>query len=224
MSDSLARIIGFAVLLVLLTVAGGHNAGSITLQLTLSFNGESVLRFLGLTKSILLVLSCCAAAQEHSTVDIFGGYQFTQVALGHDIHGFNLNGWNASLSGYFSKYLGVSSDFSGNYGSPFGVSTKTYTYLIGPIVRFPNRSKMTPFGHVLLGGAHLNLSSLGIGGSDNSFSWAMGGGVDVYENSRFSVRLGQADWLRTQFADSTRSNFRYSGGVVFKFSKANQAQ
>lgn len=181
------------------------------------FLEESVLRFPALTTSILLVLSCFTAAQNDSKVNIFGGYQFTHVALGHDINGFNLNGWNAALSGYVSRYLGVSADVSGNYGSPFGVSNKTYTYLIGPVVRFPNRSKMTPFGHVLFGGAHLNVSSLGIGGSDNSFSWAMGGGVDVYQNSRFSIRLAQADWLRTQFADSTQSNFRCSGGVVLKF-------
>jgi Outer membrane protein beta-barrel domain len=181
------------------------------------FPEESVLRFPALTTSILLVLSCSTPAQDNSKVNIFGGYQFTHVALGHDINGFNLNGWNASLSGYLSRYFGVSADFSGNYGSPFGVSNKTYTYLIGPVARFSNRSKMTPFGHVLFGGAHLNASSLGIGGSDNAFSWAIGGGVDVYENSRFSVRLAQADWLRTQFADSTQSNFRCSGGVVLKF-------
>jgi hypothetical protein len=111
---------------------------------------------------MLLVLSCFTAAQESPKIHIFSGCQFTHVALGHDINGFNLNGWNASLSGYVSKYFGASADFSGTYGSPFGVSNKTYTYLIGPVARFPNRSKMTPFGHVLFGGAHLNVSSLGI--------------------------------------------------------------
>jgi len=184
------------------------------------FLEESVLRFPALTTSIILVFSCFTAAQENPKVQIFGGYQFTHVAL--DINGFNLNGWNASSSGYVSKYLGVSADFSGSYGSSLGVSNKTYTYLIGPVVRLPNRSKMTPFGHVLFGGAYLNVSSLSIGGSDNSFSWAMGGGVDVYENSRVSVRLAQVDWLRTQFADSTQSNFRCSGGVVLTFGRANR--
>ncbi len=176
-----------------------------------------MLRFLGLITSILLVLTCFTAAQDHSKVDIFGGYQFTHVALGHDLNGFNSNGWNASVSGYFNKYLGISADFSGVYGSPFGVSTEVYPYLFGPIVRFPNGSKVTPFGHVLFGGAHFNASALGLSSSDNSFSWAMGGGVDVNVYSRFAVRVAQADWLRTQFGDSTQSNFRYSAGVVFKF-------
>ena len=180
--------------------------------------GGSVVRILSLVLSILLVLSCFAVAQEdNSKADIFVGYQYTHVALGHDINGFNLNGWNASVSGYFNKYLGISTDLSGGYGSPFGVSTRTYTYLFGPIVRFPNSTNMIPFGHVLFGGAHLGADGFNLSGSDNSFSWAMGGGVDVKVSPRFAVRLAQADWLRTQFADSTQSNFRYSGGLVLKF-------
>jgi opacity protein-like surface antigen len=205
--------------LVVLTAARGHEACNIHLSLA----GESMARFQGLLTSIVLVLSCFAAAQDHfapdhSKVDIFGGYQFTHVALGHDSDGFNLNGWNASVSGYFNKYLGISADFSGGrYDSPFGINSKVYPYLVGPTARFPKHTKMTPFAHVLFGGAHLNASSLGLSGSDNSFAWAMGGGVDVYVSSRFSVRLAEADWLRTQFADSTQSNFRCSGGVVIKF-------
>jgi hypothetical protein len=167
-----ARIIGFTISLVVLPVTGGQNADSSTLQPTLSFNGESVLRFLGLITSILLVLSCFTAAQDYSKVDMFGGYQFTHVALGHDIHGFKLNCWNASLGGYFIEYLGVSSDSSGNYGSPFGQDLLVSNW--ADCAR-PNCSKMTPLGHVLFGGAYLNLSTLGIGGSDNSLAWAMGG-------------------------------------------------
>ena len=172
--------------------------------------GESVARFLGLLTSIVLVLSCFAAGQDHfaphqTKADIFGGYQFTHVALGYSFNSFNLN-------------LGVSADFSGgSYGGPSGVNGKVYPYLFGPTARFPKHTKMTPFGHVLFGVAHLKASSLSLSGSDNSFSWAMGGGLDVYVSPRFSVRLAEADWVRTQFADSTQSNFRCSGGVVIKF-------
>jgi len=177
-----------------------------------------VLRFLGLLTSILLVLCCLTVAQDNSKADIFGGYQFTHLALGHDVTGHvNLNGWNASLSGYFNRYLGISVDFSGVYGSPFEVSTKIYPYLAGPIVRFPVSAKLTPFAHLLFGGAHINASAQGLGGSDNSFAWALGGGLDVNVSRRFDVRLAQVDWLRTQFVDSTQSNVRCSGGIVFKF-------
>ena len=184
---------------------------------------ETVLRFLGLVTSILLVLSCFTAAQDHSTVDLFAGYQYTHVALGHNLNGFNLNGWNVSASAFFNKHIGISADFSGNYGSPrisalsTNVSAQNYTYLFGPIVRVPNSSKIEPYFHVLFGGAHINANGFGLSGSDNSFAWAMGGGLDANLNSRFAVRLGQFDWLRTQFADSTQSNFRYSAGVVIRF-------
>jgi opacity protein-like surface antigen len=205
--------------LVVLTDARGYEACNIYLN----FMGESVARFLGLLTSIVLVLSCFAAPQDrfapdHSKVEIFGGYQFTHVALGPDFNGFNLNGWNASVSQYFNKYVGVSADFSGgSYGGPSGVNSKVYPYLFGPTARFPKHTKMTPFGHILFGVAHLKASNLGLSGSDNSFSWAMGGGLDVYVSPRVSVRLVEADWLRSQFADSTQSNFRCSGGVVLKF-------
>jgi len=183
-----------------------------------------MLRFLSLVTYILLVLTCfCAAQEEHSTVNLFAGYQYTHVALGHNFNGFNLNGWNVSGSGFFNKYLGVSADFSGSYGSPqihvlnTHVSAQTYTYLVGPIVRFPVGSKITPFGHLLFGGAHMNANSFGLSGSDNSFSWAIGGGVDANVHPNIAIRLAQVDWLRTQFVDSTQSNFRYSAGVVFKY-------
>jgi opacity protein-like surface antigen len=184
---------------------------------------ETVSRFLSLVTSILLVLSCLSAAQDHSTVDLFAGYQYTHVALGHNINGFNLNGWNVSATAFFTKYVGVSGDFSGNYGSPrisalsTSVSAQSYTYLFGPIVRVPNSSKITPYFHALFGGAHINANGFGLSGSDNAFSWALGGGVDAEVHPHIAIRLAQADWLRTQFADSTQSNFRYSVGLVFKY-------
>lgn len=129
----------------------------------------------------------------------------------------NLNGWNASVSGYFTKYLGISGDFSGAYGTPFGVSTKLHTFMFGPIVHFPNSSKITPFAHALFGGAHLNASAFELSGAQTKFAWAAGGGLDANLNSRFAVRLAQVDFLQTRFVDLTQNNFRYSAGIVIKF-------
>jgi opacity protein-like surface antigen len=174
-----------------------------------------MLRFLGLVTSILLALSCLAVAQENTKVEIFGGYQYTRINTGvSGAPSFNFNGWNASLSGYFTKYLGISGDFSGAYASPFGTSVKVHTFMFGPIVHFPNSSKITPFAHALFGGAHGDISELG---AETKFAWAAGGGLDVNVNNRFSVRLAQADFLQTRFATLTQNNFRYSAGIVFKF-------
>jgi opacity protein-like surface antigen len=176
-----------------------------------------MVRFLGLVTSVLLVLTCLTVAQENPKAEIFGGYQYTHVSPGQGFPGDNLNGWNASVSGYFNKYLGISADFSGIYGNVAGVSTHVYPYLFGPIVRFPNSSKITPFAHALFGAAHSRFSDLGLSTTDNSFAMAFGGGLDANINSRFAVRLAQADYLHTQLFDSTQHNFRYSAGIVIKF-------
>ena len=50
---------------------------------------------------------------------------------------------------------------------------------------------------------------------------ALGGGVDARINNRFSVRLGQLEYLMTRFdegsAGSNQSNLRFSTGVVIHF-------
>ncbi|MBZ5705881.1 MAG: porin family protein [Acidobacteriia bacterium] len=174
-------------------------------------------RFLGLVISLLLVFSLIAVGQDNPKAEIFGGYQYTRVNPGHGVDSLNLNGWNASVSGYFTKYLGISGDFSGAYGTPFGVSTKLHTFMFGPIVHFPNSSKITPFAHALFGGAHLNASAFELSGAQTKFAWAAGGGLDANLNSRFAVRLAQVDFLQTRFVDLTQNNFRYSAGIVIKF-------
>lgn len=176
-----------------------------------------MLRFLGLVTSILLVLSCLAVAQDNPKVEIFGGYQYTRVNPGQGISGVNLNGWNASLSGYFTKYVGISGDFSGAYGSPFGVGIKVHTFMFGPIVHFPNSSKITPFAHALFGGANANASAFGQSAGQTKFAWAAGGGLDYSVNNRFSLRMAQFDFLQTRFVTLTQNNFRYSAGIVIKF-------
>nr|HEV7955177.1 hypothetical protein [Candidatus Acidoferrales bacterium] len=54
----------------------------------------------------------------------------------------------------------------------------------------------------------------------NDFNFTAGGGVDWKINHGFSVRLAQAEYLHTQFANAvnnSQSNFRLSTGVVFSF-------
>jgi opacity protein-like surface antigen len=187
----------------------------------LSFHGEkAMLHKMSLVTSTLLLLCCFAVAQENgeaSKVDLFAGYQFTHVAVGHGIDAHvNLNGWNAAVTGYFNRHVGITADFSGVYGNDSGINTREHPYLFGPTVRFPV-GKITPYGHLLFGATHANFSSGGVSQSDNSFAWAMGGGLDVNVNRHFAVRPAQFDWLRTQFFNSTQSNVRYSAGVVVKF-------
>jgi opacity protein-like surface antigen len=176
-------------------------------------------RYIVLSLCLLLVFSAVAVAQEPAKAEVFGGYQYFRATTGvTGIDNFNLNGWNAAVNGYINNYFGITADFSGNYGTPFGVSTKIHTFLFGPVVRYTKFSRVTPFGHALFGGVHgsAGVSSLGFG-SDTVFGWAAGGGLDASVNPRFSIRLGQFDFLQSRFFSTNQNNFRYSAGVVVKF-------
>jgi opacity protein-like surface antigen len=178
-----------------------------------------MLRKVALICTVLSFWSVLAIAQEPAKAEIFGGYQYLHATTGGSgAQSFNLNGWNASVSGFFTRNLGITADFSGNYGKPFTVDTKVYSYLFGPTVRFPNASRVTPFVHALFGGAHASASVTGLGsGSNSSFAWAAGGGLDVNASSHVAIRLAQADFLQTRIFNLTQNNFRYSVGIVFKF-------
>jgi hypothetical protein len=66
----------------------------------------------------------------------------------------------------------------------------------------------------LFGGA----TARGSGVSDNSFAMLLGGGIDIGLRKGIGIRLVQADWLMTQFADQTQNDQgRVSAGIVIKF-------
>jgi hypothetical protein len=132
----------------------------------------------------------------------------------------NLNGWE--LSGAFNHHwIGAVADFGGNYGSVRGASTHFNTYLFGPQVRLPG--PVSPFAHVLLGGAHESIgSSISPGGtvmpsSGNAFAVALGAGIDIKVAPFLSLRAIQLDYLVTRFGSSTQNQPRASAGLVLHF-------
>ena len=174
---------------------------------------------------VLCAASTLLMAQEAvPRAELFAGYQYFHANTGVGVSGidsFNMNGWNASFTGYFNDYFGATMDFSGSYGTPdvlgLGISTKVHSFMGGPAVRYPNASKFTPFGHLLLGGGHVSASALGVSEKESDFAWAVGGGIDARINGRFSLRLGQLDFLQSRFLSDTQNNVRYSAGIVVHF-------
>jgi hypothetical protein len=163
-------------------------------------------------RKMLLVLGLCAlaslSARAQDKVELFGGYSYLHF---HTSPSSNLNGWEASGQYKFTDWLGGVGDFDGHYGSINGASTSTYTYLFGPQVSWPAR--VSPFGHLLLGGAHLSVAGFG----NSSFSMALGGGIDTRITDQFYWRIIQGDYLLTQFGGGSQNNFRFSTGVVIRF-------
>ena len=175
---------------------------------------------------VVLSLSLLAFGQEKATeapkAEIFGGYQYIHADTGvSGLNGFNLNGWNTSATGFFTRNFGVTADFSGSYGTPsiagVGVKTNFYSFLFGPTVRFPNSSRLTPFVHGLFGVGRISGSVLGTSGSDSDFAWAAGGGIDANLSRNFSIRAAQFDFLQTRLMNGTQNNFRLSTGIVLRF-------
>ncbi len=169
--------------------------------------------------SVCLALFCAVAvAQNNSKVDVYGGYIYgransTALGLANDA---NLNGWNASITGYLTKHFGITGDFGGVYGNSGypSIGARVHGFVFGPTVRFPGK-KATVFVHGLFGGIHGSSSPSGI--SDTAFAMAFGGGLDLNVNHRIAIRVAQADYFYAHLFSTTENNFRYSAGVVFKF-------
>lgn len=172
-------------------------------------------------------------AQDAPKWEIFGGYTYMRANIVVTGTQFNMNGGSGSVAYNLTNWFGLVGDFgvthSGTTGTqPFSLTVTTYEF--GPRVSWRNHTKLTPFVQVLIGGGHaggsLYTSSLGSGlaplGTSNDFNFTAGGGVDWKINHGFSVRLAQAEYLHTQFANAnnnSQGNFRLSTGVVFTFGK-----
>jgi hypothetical protein len=113
-----------------------------------------------------------------------------------------------------NKWLGGVAEFGGTYGSGLHV----YTYLFGPQVSV-NYGRVSLFAHVLLGVAHINFS--GAGPSDNSFSMAVGAGLDARIVHGVYWRVFEGDYVPTFYPNvsfsGSQSNARISTGIVIKF-------
>jgi hypothetical protein len=157
-------------------------------------------------QTILLAGVLCAPAFAQR-VEIFGGAQFEHLQPS-----YNAVGWDASLTGNFKHVLGITGDFSGVYNSR-GANSSVYTYTVGPVLsaRLP---VVQPFVHALFGGT----TAMTGGVSNNAFAMLFGGGLDIGLRKGIGLRLVQADWLMTKFANQTQDRQgRVSAGIVIKF-------
>lgn len=164
--------------------------------------------------SFLMVILSVMAAHAAPNATIFGGYQYTRLGdttvsvNGGNFFGgsgINANGWNAALTGGFSKWLGVRADVGAAYFSPFNF----YTITFGPEISAP-LPIVRPFAHALFGVA--KLSAFGIGSND--FEAIIGGGVDL-GHGILAWRVAQLDWMSKGIVNN--KNIRICTGLVLRF-------
>jgi opacity protein-like surface antigen len=116
-------------------------------------------RFLMIAVALSAFLLPAQAQEELQRVEVFAGYQFS-----HFDPSLNASGWNAAINGNVSRWLGITGDFSGTYKN----GGHLYSFMAGPT--FSARAKrVTPFAHLLLGGA------TACGSCDSAFTMARAG-------------------------------------------------
>jgi len=165
------------------------------------------------------------AQQEFPKAEIFGGYSYFRV----EPEGYNLNGWNASVTGNVTSWFGIEGDFSGHYGKPKedgivipGVNLNSHTIMGGPKITARN-GNFAPFAHFLIGLNRARSSYDGDVSSNIALSTVIGGGFDISINKNVAIRAFQMDYLMTRFDTNDdgiherQHNFRFSTGIVFKF-------
>jgi len=82
--------------------------------------------------------------------------------------------------------------------------------------------RLWPFGEVQIGFSHLSSSlvnpstSISQSGSDNAFSWMLGGGADYRLSSHWVGRF-KVDLLRTHFSDTGQTRVRLGFGIAYTF-------
>jgi hypothetical protein len=176
-------------------------------------------------RSRLLKLALCifsftlsVAAQEVPEFEIFGGYSYIKVNEGGAGTSYDLQtGWSASISPNLNRWFGLTADLSGHYETVGGAATKIHLFTFGPRFSIRRNDRFTPYFHVLAGGTRISTSFLGMQASDTGFAGIGGGGFDVHIDERFSVRMGQLDYVVTRFSGRYQHDIRYSAGVVFRF-------
>lgn len=158
-------------------------------------------------------------------------------------------GLETSLTRNLSKHWGIKGDFSAHFGTHRGTARigqpfvqppgttidgtfefehQYFNFLIGPEFKWRNRTRVTPFAHVLVGAAvsrgDIRLTFPGGTGlikvSDTGIALALGGGFDIKASKRFSFRT-TADYNPAYAGGQTtdprgwRDHVRFSVGIVF---------
>jgi opacity protein-like surface antigen len=197
-------------------------------------------------QSVAPTTSTRRADGSYPRVELFLGYSYLRgvptLSPGNRMD--YLNGGSASIAFNLNRYLGLVGDFGGfdaseleftgagaNPNRVSNASGTAFTYMAGPRLSFRKYDRVTPFAQALFGGIHASQVTLsGCAGAlctplptENSFALTAGGGVDIRIHRHIDLRLVQAEYLMTNFANLStgvrdkQNDIRLSSGLVFGF-------
>jgi len=186
---------------------------------------------------VVVTLAQSSNQDRYSRIEVFGGFSandyFNYVQFPANIPDLKFSpfltstaggkGFETSITGSFTRYFGITGDFSvyfDNVEAPLTIkvcqpagqctiraqqdtrATRTaFYFMAGPEVRGRNRTRFTPFARALFGGVASNASFSTSGtalihadsATRSAFSMDFGGGLDLRISERFAIR-GTADY------------------------------
>jgi outer membrane protein OmpA-like peptidoglycan-associated protein/opacity protein-like surface antigen len=159
--------------------------------------------------------------------DLSIGYNNTRAnAPPAGCHCFDMNGGFVFGSVHLTDWFGIAGEFTGGHSSNIsilGQGLTLTTFTAGPRVSHRFR-RFTPYGEVLVGGAHGSgsyfPSRTSISSSASSFAVTTGGGVDFRLTPRFSIRALDLQYLRTSLpngVNNEQNQLMIGAGVMIKF-------
>jgi len=147
---------------------------------------------------------------------------------------FKGGGVDASLN--FAKGWGLAAAFNGDHAKDISpnVDANKISILFGPRYTWTTytakQHRVQVYGQGLFGWARgfegLYPAGRGVSSSDNSLGIQAGGGINYFLTPKVGIRLVEADWVRTGFAngaDNVQNDLRLSAGLVFHFDGAQPA-
>jgi opacity protein-like surface antigen len=205
---------------------------------------ETDMRKVFFIASLLFFLPLPAIAQDAPAVEVFGGYSYFRAEEGR-VSSNDLHGWNASVAANLNRWFGLVVDVSGHYDSDSSLTEisvpgvppisfrvdshrNIHTLLVGPRFSYRKVDRITPFAHILVGGARVHTkaeseidgtNNISFSFNDTAFAAAVGGGLDVRLSRGIALRLVQLDYLLLRSGGSTQNNARASVGIVFRFGR-----
>jgi hypothetical protein len=196
---------------------------------------------------LMAILIACSApftfaqtSDDYNKVDVFVGFSHNRVDTGisdedEDIDDIldereGFNGFNASVAGNVSRYVGLKGDYSFHRKSfsdstlpGISVDSDLHNFVAG--VQFKDNARETkvrPFAHFMAGVAHAKVSIdddddiFDFDESETGFSGIIGGGIDFRINDRVDFRAVQFDYNPTRLGGEMQHNFRVGIGIVFR--------
>jgi hypothetical protein len=173
----------------------------------------------------------CSSTTRAQAIEVNGGYE-------HVSGDFGTNGFTVGTGVFLAPNIAIAANYDDTWNDstvgvfqfssigPIGIRSHVQDFLVGPRFYFATRKidhdkyTIRPFAEAQFGATHLYqaIDQLDVtnSGSDTSFAWTLGGGVDYALNSHWNARFN-LDLLRTHFADAGQSRLRLGLQVAYNF-------